>query len=44
MSTGNSAGEMYFIFADTAPLLVSAYHQNIVGLPVLTPYWALGWN
>ena len=44
MSTGNSAGEIYFIFADTAPLLVSTYHQNIVGLPVNTPFWALGWN
>ena len=44
MSIGNSAGEMYFIFANTAPLLVSAYHKNIVGTPVLTPFWALGWN
>jgi alpha-glucosidase (family GH31 glycosyl hydrolase) len=44
MSTGNSAGEIFFIFADTAPQLVSAYHQNIVGLPVLTPFWALGWH
>ena len=44
MSVGTAYGEMYFIFAETAPALVNAYHQNIVGLPVLTPYWALGWN
>jgi len=44
MSVGTAYGEIYFIFAETAPALVNAYHQNIVGLPVLTPYWALGWN
>jgi alpha-glucosidase (family GH31 glycosyl hydrolase) len=35
---------MYFIFADTAPELITTYHQNIVGLPVLNPLWALGWH
>jgi alpha-glucosidase (family GH31 glycosyl hydrolase) len=36
-------GDLFIILADT-PNAVSQTYQEIVGLPVLTPQWALGWN
>ena len=37
-------GEMYFMFAQTPDEVTKMYHSAIVGSPVLTPRWALGWH
>jgi len=42
MSTGG-IGDMYFFTGDTPNELTQNYHK-IIGLPVLTPQWALGWH
>lgn len=36
-------GDLYILLADT-PDAVSQTYQEVVGLPVLPPQWALGWN
>lgn len=35
---------MYFMFAQTPDEVTKMYHSAIVGSPVLTPRWALGWH
>ena len=36
--------DMYFMFGDSPNQVVTNYHNHIVGNPVLTPQWILGWN
>ena len=43
MATGGF-GDMFFMFDENSNSLISQYHNNIVGNPVLTPFWALGWH
>ena len=43
IATGG-VGDVFFMFDETADGLISQYHNNIVGNPVLTPFWALGWH
>ena len=42
LSTGG-IGEMYFFTGANPNAVTQAYHK-IVGLPVVTPQWALGWH
>ena len=35
--------EIYFFFKGTAKQIISQY-QNLVGKPVLPPFWSLGWH
>ena len=35
---------MYFMFGDDPNAVVKTYHNSVVGKPVLTPQWILGWN
>jgi len=35
--------DLYFFFGQGPNELIQSY-QKLVGLPVLTPQWALGWN
>lgn len=37
-------GDVYFLFGDNPDAVTQMYHSAIVGNPVLTPQWALGWN
>lgn len=37
-------GEMYFLFAESPTEVTKMYHSAIVGSPVMTPRWALGWH
>lgn len=43
MATGG-VGDLRFIFGADPNELTAAYHESIVGKPVVTPQWALGWN
>jgi len=36
-------GDIFFMFGATPDAVVTQYHM-IVGKPVLTPQWALGWH
>ena len=36
-------GDIFIIFGDTPNYVVEQYH-HIIGKPVLTPQWALGWH
>lgn len=42
MATGG-VGDMYF-FDGTDPNDATKSYHRIVGLPVVTPQWALGWH
>jgi alpha-glucosidase (family GH31 glycosyl hydrolase) len=42
ISTGGTI-EIYFMFKGSAKEIIKQY-QNIVGLPALPPFWALGWH
>jgi alpha-glucosidase len=42
MATGG-IGDMYFFTAKNPVELTQAFHR-IVGTPVVTPQWALGWH
>jgi alpha-glucosidase (family GH31 glycosyl hydrolase) len=42
ITTGGSL-DIYFFFKGTAKQIISQY-QNMVGLPALPPFWALGWH
>lgn len=42
MATGG-IGDMYF-FAGKNPNELTANYHRIVGAPVVTPMWALGWH
>ena len=35
--------DAYFIFGGTAKEVIRRYH-NLIGLPALVPFWALGWH
>ena len=35
--------EIYFMFKGTPKQIIKQY-QNIIGLPSLPPFWALGWH
>ena len=37
------AGDLFVMFASKPGELVKKYH-TVVGKPVLTPQWALGWH
>jgi len=41
MATGG-IGDMYFFTGENPNSLTQSYHR-IVGRPVVTPQWALGW-
>ena len=43
ISTGG-LGDLYFFVSAQSPDFVIAKYFNLVGAPVLTPQWALGWN
>jgi len=43
MATGG-LGDISIITGANPNEVVEAYHMNIVGLPVVTPQWALGWH
>jgi alpha-glucosidase (family GH31 glycosyl hydrolase) len=35
---------MYFLFGESPTKVTKMYHSAIVGSPVMTPRWALGWH
>lgn len=43
IATGG-AGDISVFSGATPNDVVTTYHQRIVGLPVVTPQWALGWH
>jgi alpha-glucosidase len=44
MYATGGAGELYFMFGDDPNNVSMQYHSAIVGSPVLSPRWALGWH
>jgi alpha-glucosidase (family GH31 glycosyl hydrolase) len=37
-------GDLFFLLGDKPTHVAKMYQTAIVGSPVLTPQWALGWN
>jgi alpha-glucosidase (family GH31 glycosyl hydrolase) len=44
MTAAGGLGDLYFMMAAKPTDVAKMYQSAIVGTPVLTPQWALGWN